>query len=480
MISKWRPIFNQTPNASNLYIRKGFIILYTMALPLVAIIGRPNVGKSTLFNRLTGSRKSIVGDEPGITRDRIFAEVEWRSKTFELVDTGGIVPDDEAIIPANIFKQAGFAIDKAQAIIWVVDARAGVTPLDEEISVFLRNIGKPVFIAANKAESRKVEDEASEFYRFGFELVPLSAEHGTSVGDMLDKVFDTLEFDDEEEAAPGREIKLAIIGRPNVGKSSLLNSILGEERVIVSPIAGTTRDAIDTELEVDGQRYLLIDTAGIRRKGKTTEMAEKLSVVMARKALERADVAVIVIDALEGVAHLDASIAGYAVDSGCSIIIAVNKWDAVAEKETNTIYDVEKTIRRQMKFLDWAPIVSISALTGQRVTKILPMAAEAHEARNLRIPTSQLNKFFEESISQPKGGTAPAPVKGGVSRLKVQYITQGGVRPPLFVLFTSGGSKAGLHFSYLRYIENRLRESFDFFATPIRLKERHKTRPGKA
>lgn len=451
-----------------------------MASPLVAIIGRPNVGKSTLFNRLTGTRRSIVGDEPGITRDRIFGDVEWRSRTFELVDTGGIVPDDEAIIPANIFKQAGFAIEKSQAIIWVVDARAGVTPLDEEISNFLRNIGKPVFIAANKAESRKVEDEAAEFFRFGFDLTPLSAEHGTSVGDLLDKVCDSLDFSDEPEETGAREIRLAIIGRPNVGKSSLLNAILGEERVIVSPIAGTTRDAIDTDLELDGQRYRLIDTAGIRRKGKTTEMAEKLSVVMARKALERADVAVLVIDAVEGVANLDASIAGYAVDSGCSIILAVNKWDAVAEKDTNTIYEFERGIRRQMKFLDWAPIIPISALTGQRVTKILPLAAQAHEARSLRVPTSQLNRFFEENISQPRGGTAPAPVKGGVSRLKVQYITQGAVRPPLFVLFTSGGSKAGLHFSYLRYVENRLRESFGFFATPIRLKERHKARKAAA
>lgn len=447
-----------------------------MAQPLVAIIGRPNVGKSTLFNRLTGTRRSIVGDEPGITRDRIFGDVDWRSRTFELVDTGGIVPDDEAIIPANIFKQAGFAIEKSQSIIWVVDARAGVTPLDEEISNYLRNIGKRVFIAANKAESRKVEDEAAEFYRFGFDLTPLSAEHGTSVGDLLDKVFDSLEFEEDLEEEARREIRLAIIGRPNVGKSSLLNSILGEERVIVSPIAGTTRDAIDTYLESDGQKFQLIDTAGIRRKGKTTEMAEKLSVIMARKALERADVAVLVIDAVEGVANLDASIAGYAVDSGCSIIIAVNKWDAVEEKETNTIYEFERGIRNQMKFLDWAPIVPISALTGQRVTKILPMAAKANEARNLRVPTAQLNKFFEESISQPRGGTAPAPVKGGVSRLKVQYITQGGVRPPLFVLFTSGGSKAGLHFSYLRYVENRLRETFEFFAAPIRLKERHKLR----
>lgn len=451
-----------------------------MHKPLVAIIGRPNVGKSTLFNRLTGTRRSIVGDEPGITRDRIYGDVEWRSKKFELVDTGGIVPDDEAIIPANIFKQASFAIESAQAIIWVVDARAGITPLDEEISVFLRNIGKPVLIAANKAESRKVEEEAGEFYQFGFELTPLSAEHGTSVGDLLDSVFSVLEFGDDKEEDEHEEIRLAIIGRPNVGKSSLLNQILGEERVIVSPIAGTTRDAIDTDFEVNGQKFQIIDTAGIRRKGKTTEMAEKLSVVMAKKALERADVAILVIDAIEGVTALDANIAGYAVDSGCSVIIAVNKWDAIEDKETNTVYEFERELRRHMKFLDWAPIVTISALTGQRVTKILPLVVQANEARNLRIPTSQLNKFFEEHVSQPKGGTAPAPVKGGFSRLKVQYITQGGLRPPLFILFTSGGSSAGLHFSYLRYIENRLREAFGFFATPLRLKERHKKKKVKA
>jgi GTP-binding protein len=310
-------------------------------------------------------------------------------------------------------------------------------------------------------------------------LTPLSAEHGTSIGDLLDNVFAALEFEDEVDEERSEEIKLAIIGRPNVGKSSLLNKILGEERVIVSPIAGTTRDAIDTYLTVDEQKFLLIDTAGIRRKGKTNEMAEKMSVIMARKALERADVAIMVIDAVEGVTHLDANIAGYAVDSGCSVIIAVNKWDAVEDKETNTIYEFERELRRHMKFLDWAPMVAISALTGQRVEKILPLVAKANEARNFRVPTSQLNKFFEDSVAQPRGGTAPAPVKGGVSRLKVQYITQGGLRPPLFVLFTSGGNKAGLHFSYLRYIENRLRDAFEFFATPIRLKEKHK-QSGKA
>jgi len=444
-----------------------------MSSPLVAIIGRPNVGKSTLFNRLTGSRKAIVGDEPGITRDRMYGEVDWKAKTFRLVDTGGIVPDDEAVIPANIFKQASQAITEARAIIWVVDSRTGITPLDEELASLLRNTGKPIFIAANKAESQRVEDEAGEFYRFGFELSPISAEHGTGIGDLLDEVFDVLEFEDVEETETDEPIKLAIIGRPNVGKSSLLNKILGEERVIVSPIAGTTRDAIDTDLTLDGQEFLLIDTAGIRRKGKTTEMAEKLSVIMARKALERADVAVIVIDAVEGVTGLDANIAGYAVDSGCSIIIAVNKWDAVEEKGTGSAAEFERELRHQMKFLDWAPVVTISALSGQRVTKVLPLVAKAFEARKRRIGTAQLNRFFEDAVRQPKGGGAPAPVSGGISRLKVQFIAQAGIRPPLFILFTSGG-KAGLHFSYLRYIENRLREEFDFFATPIRLVERHK------
>ncbi|MBX3282503.1 MAG: ribosome biogenesis GTPase Der [Acidobacteria bacterium] len=472
-----------------------------MTAPLVAIIGRPNVGKSTLFNRLTGSRRAIVGDEPGITRDRMFGEVEWRAHRFRLVDTGGIVPDDEAVIPANIFKQASFAISESAAIIWVVDARAGATPLDEEIAVLLRATGKPIFIAANKAETRRVEDEAAEFHRFGFTVVPVSAEHGNGVGDLIDEIFEDIEavpevadsrendeivFDEDEADFPAqaedpadREIRIAIIGRPNVGKSSLLNKLLGEERVIVSPIAGTTRDAVDTHLEFEGRKFLLIDTAGIRRKGKTTEMAEKLSVIMARKSLERADVAILVIDAVEGVTHLDANIAGYALDSGCSIIIAVNKWDALEEKETNTIYEFERELRQAMKFLDWAPMVAISALTGQRVTRLLPLAIRAFEARDRRIQTSRLNRFFEDAITQPKGGTAPAPVKGGFSRLKVQFLTQAGIRPPLFILFTSGG-KAGLHFSYLRYVENRMREEFDLFATPIRLVERHKTKGKKA
>ncbi|MEK6282768.1 MAG: ribosome biogenesis GTPase Der [Acidobacteriota bacterium] len=451
-------------------------------LPLVAVVGQPNVGKSTLFNRLIGQRRSIVGDEPGITRDRIYGEVEWSGQRFSIVDTGGIVPDDDAVIPANILKQAGFAIDDAQALIWVVDARQGITPLDEELAKLLRSTSKRVLVAANKTERARVEAEASEFYRFGFEEVfPVSAEQGIGLGDLLDALvqgFAEVPAQIEEQGNPvdvPREIRLAIVGRPNVGKSSLLNDLIGEERVIVSPVAGTTRDSIDTLLETPGQKFRLIDTAGIRRKGKTGEMAEKLSVVMAMKSLQRADVAIVVIDAEEGVTALDAHIAGYAYDAGCSIIIACNKWDAVKDKETGTTAEFERKVRERMKFLDFAPVVTISALTGQRVDKILPLAIHAYESRNRRIPTSQLNAFFEQAVSQPRGGSAPAPVKGGVSRLHVQYMTQVGVRPPTFVVFTAGG-KAGLHFSYERYLQNRLREEFDFFATPLRIVQRHKKR----
>ena len=445
------------------------------ATNLVAIVGRPNVGKSTLFNRLIGERRAIVGDEPGITRDRIYGQVEWAGSKFSLIDTGGIIPDDDAVIPANIFKQAGMAIDEAQVLIWVVDARTGVTQLDEELARLLRGTGKQVLIAANKTDSEKLENESADFYRFGFEDVfPISAEQGIGIGELLDIVVGLLSDEPQDpEASETRELRLAIVGRPNVGKSSLLNRILGEDRVIVSPVAGTTRDAIDTLLETPERNFRLIDTAGIRRKGKTEEMAEKLSVIMARKSLDRADVAIVLVDAVEGVTALDATIAGYAVDAGCSIIIAVNKWDAVASKETNTAAEFERELRERMKFLEWAPVITISALTGQRVERILPLVIRADEARNRRIPTSQLNDFFERAIAQPRGGIAPSPAKGGMSRLKVQYLTQVGVRPPTFVVFTSGG-KPGLHFSYERYLVNRLREEFDFFATPLRIVEKHK------
>ena len=530
-------------------------------LPLVTIVGRPNVGKSTLFNRLVGERRSIVGDEPGITRDRIYGEAEWAGRRFKVVDTGGIVPDDEAVIPVNILKQAETAIQDAVALVWVVDARAGMTPLDEELARLLRSTGKPVLVAANKTDAVRLEADAGEFYRFGFAGVyPLAAEHGDGVGDLLDALVERFDVgatvEDTDKDAP-REIRIAIIGRPNVGKSSLLNRLLGEERVIVSPLAGTTRDAVDTVLEwpledageEDGaafedkivsasgaamfadagdeaaaddatarvrvvedvevetpypesdisnltsaesaaqgasasprvQLFRLIDTAGIRRKGKTGEMAEKLSVVMARRSLERADVAVVVVDAVEGVTALDAHIAGYALEAGCSIIIAVNKWDALLNKETGTPFEFERNLRDKMKFLEWAPVVTISALTGQRVERLLPLAIRANRARNNRVSTSQLNDFFERAIDAPRAPSAIAPVKGGRSRLRVQYVTQVGVRPPTFIVFTAGGlsgKNSGLHFSYERYLHNRLREEFDFFATPLRIVERHKREKG--
>src|ERR1051326_3942495 len=355
---------------------------------LVAIVGRPNVGKSTLFNRLIGERRSIVGDEPGITRDRIYGESTWNGKPFALVDTGGIVPDDDALIPANILKQAGVAIEEAQALVWMVDARKGVTPLDEELARLLRGTGKRVIVAANKADAVNWESDAGEFHEFGFaEVVPISAEHGNGIGEMLDSIVAGLRVarkteNSVETGDPGssptvregvsvsredakaqsyakRDLNLAIVGRPNVGKSSLLNRLLGEERAIVSPIAGTTRDAVDTLLQTDEQTYRLIDTAGIRRKGKTREMAEKLSVIMARKSLERADVAIIVLDAQEGIAQLDAAIAGYAVEAGCSIILALNKWDALEGKLTGTPAAFERKLRDQMKFLSWAPVVTL-------------------------------------------------------------------------------------------------------------------------
>ncbi len=440
-------------------------------LPVVAIIGRPNVGKSTLFNRLIGSRRAIVGDLPGITRDRIYGEAEWYGHAFSVVDTGGIVPDDDAEIPANIFKQARAAIEEASLLLFVVDVRTGISPLDEELARILRTLGKPVFIVANKSDTARVADEAAEFHRFGYDQVfPVSAEHGAGMGELLDGITELLPTVEARAREP-REIAVAIIGRPNVGKSSLVNRLLGEERVIVSPIAGTTRDAVDSVLEVKNEaggnrRLRLVDTAGIRRKGKTEEMAEKMSVVMARKHIERADVVLMVIDAIEGVVALDATIAGYAHEAGRSIIIVVNKWDAV-EKDTYTAKQFEEGLRDQMKFLDYAPVIFLSALTGQRVVKLPEIIGRADAARNMRVPTGQLNQFFHDHLDQPRAATSNR------SQLKVLYLTQASIRPPTFVVFTSG-RKTKLHFSYERYLMNRLRETFDFFATPIRILQRNR------
>src|ERR1044071_321693 len=438
------------------------------SLPTVVILGRPNVGKSTLLNGLTGSRRSIVGDEPGITRDRIYGRAEWNGREFKLCDTGGIIPDDAELIPANILRQARTALEEASLILLVTDARAGITPLDEELAELARSVHKPVFVAANKVDSARLEADAMEFERWGFDAVfPVSAEHGNGVGDLLDAALEILPAPEVREEA-GREIRLSIVGRPNVGKSSLVNRLTGEERVIVSPIPGTTRDAVDTEIEYEGAQFRLIDTAGIRRKGKTELMAEKISVVMARRHLEQADVAILLIDAIEGPTALDATIGGYAHEAGASLIIAVNKWDAI-EKDTHTMQVYERRIRDMMKYADYAPIVFISAKTGQRVTQLFELAGRAYAERAKRITTSELNRFFEKNLEQPRA-TTPSKYP-----LRVLYITQAGINPPTFVLFTSSRSpKAKLHFSYERYLENRLREEFVFFATPIRIKQRRK------
>jgi GTP-binding protein len=436
--------------------------------PTVVILGRPNVGKSTLFNKLTGRRRAIVGDEPGITRDRIYGRAEWGGREFHLVDTGGIIPDDKELIPTNILSQARAALDEASLIMLVVDARAGITPLDEELAELARLTGVPVFVAANKVDTAKLEADALEFERWGLEAVfPISAEHGTGVAEMLDAALDILTAPEIHEV-PRHEIRLSIVGRPNVGKSSLVNRLLGEERVMVSPIPGTTRDAVDTELEYEDTRFRLIDTAGIRRKGKTELVAEKISVVMARRSLEQADVAILMIDAIEGPTANDATIGGYAHEAGASLIIAVNKWDAV-EKTADATKEYAERIRDMTKFADYAPIVFISAKSGLRVTKLLGLARRAHEERNKRVSTSELNRFFEKNLEQPRA-TTPSKFP-----LRVLYMTQAGTSPPTFVVFTSSRSpKAKLHFSYERYLINRLREEFGFFATPIRIKQRRK------
>ena len=441
----------------------------SIAAPTVVILGRPNVGKSTLFNKLTGTRRAIVGDEPGITRDRIYGRAAWGGREFKLVDTGGIIPDERELIPANILRQARTAIDEASLILLVVDARAGITPLDEELAELARSTRKPVFVAANKVDTARLEADAHEFERWGFdEVFPVSAEHGNGVAEMLDRALEILPAAAVSEQSRS-EIRLAVVGRPNVGKSSLVNRLTGEERVIVSPIPGTTRDAVDTEIEYDGTHFRLIDTAGIRRKGKTELVAEKISVVMARQNLERADVAILLIDAIEGPTALDATIGGYADEAGASLIIAVNKWDAIEDKDNHTTALFERRIREMMKFAAYAPVVFISAKSGLRVKKVLEVARQAHVERNKRISTAELNRFFEKNLDQPRATT---PSK---HPLRIMYITQASTSPPTFVLFTSSRSpRAKLHFSYERYIENRLREEFGFVGSPIRIRQRRK------
>ncbi|HEY3619575.1 MAG TPA: ribosome biogenesis GTPase Der [Candidatus Sulfotelmatobacter sp.] len=474
-------------------------------IPTIAIVGRPNVGKSTLFNRIVGSRRAIVGDEPGITRDRLYGDAEWEGRRLRIVDTGGILPEEKDLIPSEIFRQARVALDQAAAIIMVIDGRTELAGPDLELVRLLRKLDRPLFLAVNKVDSEKQSSLIDDFHRLGIrKMFPISAEHGRGIDDLLDAVLESLPpqppesapdesapasdqpsaTDDElpiaDDQAAVHEVKVAIIGHPNVGKSTLLNSLTASDRAIVSPIPGTTRDAVDEIVEHNGRRFRFIDTAGIRRKGKTHLMAEKLSVVMARKHLEGADIALLVIDATEGVSQLDASIAGYAHESGRSTIIVVNKWDLVISgkqksarptkaermRESKRPADrdaYEQRLRDELKFLNYAPIVFISAQSGKGTEKIFPLLEEVATQRRKRVTTSQMNRFIERVDFE----RASVPMR---QRVKILYMTQASVAPPTFVLFTNRAVK--LHFSYQRFLENQIRAAFGFLGTPIWIKNR--------
>ncbi len=486
----------------------------------LAIVGRPNVGKSTLFNRLVGSRRAIVGDEPGITRDRIYGDVEWVGKKFRVVDTGGIVPDDLQLIPSEIFRQARVALQEADVVVLVVDGRTELASPDIDLARLLLRTGKPLLLAVNKADTPQLEPYAEEFRRLGIkELFPISAENGNGIAELLEHVLSVMPerateatpaTDHEEQQVPrlrsvaagdrtalgmtaqevemteregepeaerdaqlGRETRVAIIGRPNVGKSTLLNALTGTARAIVSPIAGTTRDAVDELVERNGMEYRFIDTAGIRRKGKTELMAEKLSVVMARKHLEGADVALMLIDAVEGVTASDATIAGYAHESGRSVIILINKWDLVTDNRTDgkppadrSVY--EEQVRRHLKFLAYAPVLFISATTGRNLDKVFSTLELVARERRKRIGTGEMNRFLAKVDFE----RASVPM---AKRVKILYMTQAGVSPPTFILFTDRAVK--LHFSYQRFLENQIRAAFGFVGTPIWIKNRAKNEP---
>lgn len=420
------------------------------------IVGRPNVGKSTLFNRITGQRRSIVGDEPGITRDRIHGEASYEGRRFELIDTGGIVVDDSEYIPTQILSQARIALDQASHVIFLVDGRSELTAADRELAAMLRKTGKPVTVAVNKIDPGSKETLVHDFYTLGFsDIYPVSSEHGLGIDELLAHV--TQKFPNEPEPAadePG--IKVAIIGRPNVGKSTLLNALTGKERSIVSPVAGTTRDAVDETIVHHGTRFTFVDTAGIRRKGKTKEMAEKLSVVMARRHIRLADIVIVVMDASEGFVALDATIAGYAHEGGRPVILCINKWDLTP---TGKRKEFEQDIRDRLKFLEYAPMIFLSALKGSGVDKLFDLIQRINESAFRRVTTGELNRFVETLHFEER---------------KVLYITQAGIRPPTFILFTD---KPGpLHFSHERYLMNQLRKRFGFEGTPIHLKVRGRLR----
>lgn len=431
-----------------------------MAKSIIAIVGRPNVGKSTLFNKIAGKRISIVEDTPGITRDRIYADAEWCGKDLLFVDTGGIEPAAGDEILKEMLIQAQIAIDTAEVIIFVVDSRTGVTAADMDTAAMLQKSNKPVVIACNKIDAPG-EPPLSfyEFYNLGLgEPVAVSSIHGMGIGDLLDKVLEYLP-DDENEETDDSDIKVAIIGKPNVGKSSLINKILGENRVIVSGVAGTTRDAIDSFYQKDGTNYTLIDTAGIRRKSKVTDAVERYSVIRSLAALERSDVAVITIDGAEGVTEQDAKIAGYAHEAGKGILVAVNKWDAV-QKDTNTMNKFKKEVMDKLSFMIYAPIEFISAKTGQRIDNLFKQIKYVYEQNTKRISTGALNDVLNDATAKQQ----PPSDKG--KRLKIYYITQASTKPPTFVMFVNDAELA--HFSYVRFLENRIRETFGLQGTPVR------------
>lgn len=432
-----------------------------MAKPVVAIVGRPNVGKSTLFNKLVGSRVSIVDDTPGVTRDRIYGQCEWCSRTFSLVDTGGIEPKTNDVILAQMRTQAQLAIDAADVIILVTDLRTGVVATDKEIAAMLLRSGRPVVLCVNKCDTiGEPPAEFYEFYNLGLgDPVAVSSVHGHGTGDLLDRVFEYLPQQDEGEETEGEEIRVAVIGKPNVGKSSLINRISGEERCIVSDIAGTTRDAIDTAIENSFGKFTFIDTAGLRRKNKVEDSIERYSVLRAQMAIERADVCVIMIDAALGFTDQDSKVAGLAHEAGKGCVIAVNKWDAVA-KDDKTMQEYRKKLEVDFSFMPYAPIVFLSVKTGQRIDRLFELIKLAANSNSMRISTGMLN----DVLAQATARVQPPTDKG--KRLKIYYMTQASVRPPTFVFFVN--SEELFHFSYQRYLENRIRETFGMEGTPIR------------
>ena len=438
-----------------------------MAKPLVAIVGRPNVGKSMLFNKLTGRRTSIVEDTPGVTRDRIYGDCEWCGRTFSLVDTGGIEPSNDSDMLRFMRRQAEIGIELADAIIMVVDVRSGVTAADEDVATMLRKSGKPVALAVNKCDSiGPVNPDVYEFYSLGIgDLFETSAVHGHGTGDLLDWVLQNIPEDDGQEETDGI-INVAIVGKPNVGKSSLLNRILGEERVIVSNVAGTTRDAIDSYFENSTGKYCFIDTAGMRRKSKVDDAIEKYSNMRSVSAIDRADVCLILIDANEGVTEQDTKIAGLVHEAGKAAIIVVNKWDAVENKETNTMRDMETQVRQGLSYMLYAPVIFLSALTGARVSGLFQMIQQVYKQNTSRITTGNLNAVLADATARVQ----PPTDKG--RRLKIYYMTQAGTKPPHFVIFCNDARL--FHFSYQRYLENQIREVFGLQGTPIRITIRQK------